>query len=223
MSYSVRILALVVAGLLAVALASPTFAQHRGMNSLVVSPTPRPAQTWVRFAGQITAVLGTDASPTGIAVQLQNSRTVVIHFAPVPKTILKARSAEAQVEGLMVGDFAVVQATKMGLDWNARRVVFDVDPFGPIRYFTVTGSVTRLNRAGTQILLALPGGAARWIIMTRNTRYLLDGVPAEATPAIQRSDVLQVDVHKVPRGWVATSINIKTLRNPAQSHRTTLP
>ncbi len=221
MTHSARVLAASMTALLAVLLVSPAFAEHRGAGNLVVAPTPRPGQTSARFVGQITGVLGSDASPTGITMQLQVSRTVTVRLAA--KTILKARSAEAQVEGLMVGDFAVIQAVRGSLDWNARRVIFDVDPFGPIRFFTVTGSVVRLNRADTQVLLALPGGSTRWIIMTRNTHYSLDGVPTEAAPALLRTDVLQVDVHKVPRGWVATAINVKSLRNPAQSHRATSP
>jgi hypothetical protein len=154
-------------------------------------------------------------------LRLQGDQKVTVRFAP--RTILKARSAEAQVEGLMVGDFAVVQVVRANVDWSARRVFFDVDPFGPIRFFTVTGSVVRLNRAGTQVLLALPGGTTRWIIITRNTHYSIDGVSTEAAPVLERSTVLQVDVHKVPRGWVAISVNVKTVRNPAQSHRATFP
>jgi hypothetical protein len=221
MTYSVRLLALLSAVLCAVLLASPAFAQRRGVDNLVVSPTPHPTQTLIRFAGQVSGVLGPDASPTGITLRLQGDQKVTVRFAP--RTILKARSAEAQVEGLMVGDFAVVQVVRANVDWSARRVFFDVDPFGPIRFFTVTGSVVRLNRAGTQVLLALPGGTTRWIIITRNTHYSIDGVSTEAAPVLERSTVLQVDVHKVPRGWVAISVNVKTVRNPAQSHRATFP
>lgn len=221
MTYSVRILALLAAALCAVLLTSPALAQHRGAVNLLVSPTPRPASTLIRLAGQVSSVLGPDASPTGITLQLEGDQKITVRFTP--RTILKARSAEAQVEGLMIGDFAVVQVVKANVDWIARRVFFDVDPFGPIRFFTVTGSVVRLNRAGTQILLAIPGGTTRWIIVTRNTNYSIDGVPTDAVPVLLRSDVLQVDVHKVPRGWLATSINVKTLKNPAQSHRATFP
>jgi hypothetical protein len=147
-------------------------------------------------------------------VQQQDGKTVAIHLDA--RTILRARTAEAQVEGLTAGDFAVVQAIKVGTDWTARRVVFDVDPFGPIQNFTVIGSVVRLNRPGTQVLLAIPGGTTRWIILTRNTHYSLDGIPIETTPALPRNSVLSVDVHVTVRGWVAQAINLRTSRGTAQ-------
>lgn len=216
MNHILRTLVLPAVAVLALLLTSPALAQPREPGNPMASPTPRAGVLGIRFAGQITGVLGPDASPTGITMQLQNDRTVTVRFAP--RTVLKARSAEAQVEGLTVSDFAVVQAVRVGLDWSARRVLFDVDPFGPIRFFTVTGSVSRLNRAGTQVLLTFPGGATRWIILTRATRYAVDGVPTDSPPVLERTNVLQVYVHVTPRGWVADAINIRTLKTPTQTH-----
>jgi hypothetical protein len=210
-----RGLALCIAALAVVLGASTAHAQQRGPGSLI--STPRTDQPGVqRFAGQIVALPGPTASPTGITVQLQDARTVTIHL--VPKTVLRARSAEAQVEGLSLGDFAVVDAVRVGPDWNARRVLFDVDPFGPIRLFTVSGTVVRLSRAGDRVLVSLVGGTTRWIFLTHDTRYALDGIPTDTVPVLQRNNVVQVDVRLAPRGWVALAINIKSARSAVLSH-----
>lgn len=207
MSTYIRALILCLAAVCALSAAPPALAEH--------SP-PSNVSTAQRFDGQIISLLGPAASPTGIVLQLSATRTLTVRLTP--RTIVKARSAEAQVEGLLVGDFAVVFATKPVADWNARRVTFDVDPFGPIRYFTITGTVVRLNRAGTRVQLTITGGTKRWIILTPFTHYAIDGIPSDTGLTPVRSNVLQVDVHSVPRGWVALLVNLKTTRSSAQSH-----
>lgn len=217
-----RILALVMACVVMFLLVAPTHAQQRGVGNVAITPTPRSEGPGPqRIYGQVAGIFGPAAGPTGLAIQQQQgkadtTRTVTIRLDA--RTVLRARTAEAQVEGLTVGDFAVVQVNRPGTDVNARRIVFDVDPFGPIRFFSVTGTILRLNRAGTQVLLALPGGAERWIILTVNTRFSIDGSPAGYTPSFQRNNVLTVDVHLTNRGWIAQSVNLRSTRSPAQPH-----
>jgi hypothetical protein len=209
--------------LVMIPLASPAHAQQRGAESAAALPAPRADVPGVqRVFGQVAGILGPAAGPTGLAIQQQQgkedtSKTVTIRL-DARATILRARTAEAQVEGLTVGDFAVVQVVRSGTDLTAKRVVFDVDPFGPIRFFSVTGTLLRFNRAGTQVLLSLPGGAARWIILTSNTRYALDGIPTETVPALQHNNVLTVNVHLTDRGWVAQAVNLKSTRGALLSH-----
>jgi hypothetical protein len=171
--------------------------------------------------GEVAAIYGPAAGPTGLAIQQQQGKTDTTKTVTIrldTRTILRARTAEAQVEGLTVGEFAVVQVNRTGTDVSARRIVFDVDPFGPIRFFSVTGTVLRLNRAGTQVLLGLPGRATRWIILTVNTRYSLDGLVTGYVPTLQRNNVVTVDVNLTERGWIAQSVNLRSTRSPAQPH-----
>lgn len=217
-----RALALGMVCLATILLAPPAHAQERGAGTTALAAPRADGPQFQRVFGQIAGILGPAAGPTGLVIQQQQGKAVAAKTVTIrldaARTVLRARTAEAQVEGLAVGDFAVVLATRSNGDLTARRVEFDVDPFGPIRFFTVTGTVLRLNRAGTQILLSLPGGTTRWIILTDNTRYTLDGVPTATVPVLQHNNVVTVDIHLVERGWVAQAVNLKSTHAAALVH-----
>lgn len=163
----------------------------------------------VRFAGQVTAVTGPTTNPDGFTLQLRD-HAVVIKI--LPRTNIIARSAEAQVEGFGPYVFAVVTAAKVGADWTANRVEYDVVPFGPIRDFAVTGKTTWVDKKGHAFRLRLMSGDIRTVRITKQTRFEFDGQPAEdAPPTLAVGEALDVSIHRnLQDQWIAVLIDIRS-------------
>src|SRR5579859_7755042 len=66
-----------------------------------------PVRTVVEFGGQVTAVGGPTDAPTALYVMNRTGKTVI--FKVRLSTVLKPLSAEAEVEGLVPGDYVDVK------------------------------------------------------------------------------------------------------------------
>lgn len=194
-----RLAFLLLAGLFSVAISlTPAAASH---------PSPRVASHPIRVAGQVTAIAGPAANPTGFTLQLTD-RSIAVRI--VSRTTITARSAEALVDGFLANDFAVVTTVKSGGGWVANRIVYDAVPFGPIRQFTISGSVMRVSPNGKRFMLRLVTGARHWVQITRNSRFEVNGVPTTPAPILARTNPVEVKIRRANNyRWVALLINLK--------------
>lgn len=178
-------------------------------------PTPSnaaPAST--RFVGQVTSVIATsDGSVVGFTLQLK-AHSIDFLVAPHPK--IKARSAEAAVEGLQKNDYAMVLARRSDYMWIARVIEFDVQQFRvgtPPKVppsVTVTGPIQRVFQNGKRFAMTLPNLSTRWVTITSQTRFRLDGQPVAGPEVLTKGDLVQVVMRLTSRGWVALDVNLKT-------------
>ena len=155
------------------------------------------------FSGQVTALSGPVANPTGLTLQ-DRIRSVDIRIAP--ETMFRARSAEAEVEGLVVGDYAVIGARKGKGSWIANRISFDVRPM--VAGTLVTGTIVKLSSNGKQLQLRLDTGQMQPVTIGPRTKYRIDGQPTDTPPELAKGDVVQVLMRSAPRGWTAMEINL---------------
>lgn len=158
-----------------------------------------------RLVGQVQNVVGPGASPTGFTLQLGNQTA---DLKIVPATVFAARSAEAEVEGFITGDYALVVARRTDHGLVARRVSFDIQPFLPLRL--VTGTLQRVSLNGRHVLVKLDNTRIMWLQITRQTRYRQDGKVVAIPPALTRGMQLQILAVRAYGAWVAADINIRT-------------
>lgn len=162
----------------------------------------------VRFNGQVLSVDGAGHNPTGFSLQLPG-RTVDLRVAP--KAVFKAMSAEAEVEGFQIGDYAVVDARRVDKAWVAATIEFDVQPIRPgPRQTMVSGAIQRVSVTGLRFLLKLDTGDMHWISITRKTRFKVDGQLSTLPPLLQKGQSVDVLVSQAPRGWIALEIDLKS-------------
>lgn len=182
------------------------------IGAMVLPASPRHiagAATLTRFVGQVTVVTGPAAAPTGFTFQYKD-RFVDMHTSP-NATTYQARSAEAEVEGLLPGDYAVVRARHQKKGWTAVLVTFDVRPFANLRpQMVLDGTVTRVVPNQRRFAMRLDGGGTRVVKVAAQARLLLDGQPTDPPPALVKGTVVQVVLRKLDAGWTAVLINIRT-------------
>lgn len=196
---TLRILLAVLVALLGLAVSlSPAGAMH-----VVPQQTHPPL---VHFSGQVTAISGPAANPTRFTLQT-NDRA--IDFQIVMRTNIVARSAEAQIEGLSLDDFAMVTAARPNGSWTAYRIVYDVQPWGPIRQFTVTGTVQRVDKRGRGFQLRMSGGTTHWIVVNQQSKFAVAGIPVDTPPTLIRDSVVEVLVRRAGLNWVALTVNVR--------------
>ncbi len=159
-----------------------------------------------RFVGQVTALLPTSGSPMSF-VLLQPNVTVTV--AINPQTQLTGESAEANVEGLVRDDYAIVNARRVGGKWIAARIVYDVDPILPLR--TVSGSIAKLTLDGRHVNVKLDTGGSRWITIGRLARYRLDGRIEDPPPILLKGEPIQLVVNKSIGTWTALEVDVRSI------------
>lgn len=159
-----------------------------------------------RFVGQVTALLPATGSPTSF-VLLQPTVSVTISINA--QTQLNGKSAEANVEGLVRDDFAVVNARRMQGKWIATRITYDVDPILPLR--TISGSVLKLTLDSRHVDMKLDTGGTRWITIARLTRYRLDGRVVDPPPILLKGEPIQLVVSRTFGSWIALEINVQSV------------
>jgi hypothetical protein len=120
--------------------------------------------------------------------------------------MFRARSAEAEVENLVVGDYAVVGARKVRGSWTAYRISFDVRPM--VSGTLVTGTILKVGRNGKQLQLRLDTGQMQSITISPRTRFRINGQPTDALVDLSKGDVVQILMRSTDRGWVAMEINL---------------
>lgn len=159
-----------------------------------------------RFIGQVTTLLPAAGSPTSF-VLLQPNFSVSIAISP--KTQLTGKSAEANVEGLVRDDYAVVTAKRMAGRWVATRIAYDVDPIPPLRI--VSGTVVKPTLDGRHVNVRLDTGGARWITIGRLARYRLDGRLMEPAPILAKGEVIQLVVNRMTVPWIALEVDVHSV------------
>jgi hypothetical protein len=137
--------------------------------------------------GMVTDVVGPAGDPTSFSLQLGNLSAEVV---TVPATRFVARSLEAQVEKLVVGDYAlvVIRHTKAGL--TAARITYDVEPFGPLHAFN--GAITWVSPDQMRFRLRLDTGRVVPLRVRPQTRFELDGHVADTLPTLLKGQTVQV-------------------------------
>jgi len=179
--------------------------------ALILGPFPVRAQTHpppARFVGQVTAVTGSPGSPRGFTLQTK-ARSIDMRISPT--AIVNPRSAEAEVEGFTVGDYATVLAVHVNRAWVAERIDFDVRPVPSApQTKTVTGTVTRVTVNGKRFLLLLDTGGTRWIAVNDKTQFRVDNQLVFNPPMLAKGAQVVVTVRVTPTGWVAVEVNLKT-------------
>lgn len=183
--------------------APPAFARH------II--TPRQITRQVHFAGKIVSVGGQAGSPTSITVQTRNGRLIAFRI-PATCTIA-ARTAEAEVEGPMPGDFAAITAHRANQNWVADTVTYDVARFVVPRLLTWTGTIVRVAPDLAHFLLRLENNRTRWVRLAPAVRIKFYGQPA-GVAVLMRGQHVAVTLRRTKRGWVALEIDIEPARHP---------
>jgi hypothetical protein len=159
-----------------------------------------------RYIGEIVALDGRANNPTGVVLQFGTDTTDI---ALGPTYTAQPQSAEAEVEGLAVDDYAVITVhSNYRGDLIAQRVQFDVEPFGRLRL--MTGVVTWMSPNDKRVRLRLPDtGAVRTLTLIHSTKYEVDG--KQVSPLILgRDQTVQVLVLRLNFSLIAVDVNLKT-------------
>ncbi|GAC1464362.1 MAG: hypothetical protein PVSMB7_07280 [Chloroflexota bacterium] len=163
----------------------------------------------VRFTGQVASVqVSRDGTP--LAFTLRIARRLV-DFRTSPQAKLVPRSAEAAVEGFMPNDYATVMARRVNRQWVAQRVEFDVQsiPASPLPIVTVMGTVVAESATNRSLTMTLDTGDVRLVLITKQTRFRIDGQIVSPTP-LMKGDTVRVTMRRAGRSWVAVEINLQT-------------
>ena len=140
-------------------------------------------------------------------VQLPSHAT--LSFRVNSSTSFIPRSAEANVAGFTVHDYAYVSSEGKGRHVAATTVKFDTHPFHIYPSKTVTGIVA-LTGPHHQVLLRLPDGTNFKFYTVRNTVYSINGQIQETTFRITKSLKLIVTAEHRASRWVATQVDEQT-------------
>jgi hypothetical protein len=158
-----------------------------------------------RFVGLITNYQGTPLNPISFTLQL-GLGTVDLHT--YAKTALLPQSAEAELEGMANGEYALVFTRKMKGQWMAFRIRYDVEPVLPLR--KLSGTVLRVSPDGMHFQMKLDTTMRNvFIRISKDARYL--GVVPPATgepPQLMKGELLDV-TGLFSGGWVAYEIDVK--------------
>jgi hypothetical protein len=142
------------------------------------------------------------------------ARFIDLHFGPsvdcstglncVPK------SAEAEVAGFQVGDYALVTARRVARAWVATHIDFDTQPISMVPPKIWMGTVGRVILNGKRFVLRLDTGGTRVITINPATTFRVDGQLTATPPPLKTGDVVQVTARSTASGWVAIEIDLKT-------------
>jgi hypothetical protein len=180
--------------------------------------TPTTVTTTVsasKLAGQITNIMGTSASPTGFTLQL-GLQTWTLQI-PL-KGIIRAQSAEADVEGLVTNDYAsvdarlvkIVDARSVRYVLYAQRTLFDVQPVMPLRLFV--GTVVRVSPDGRRITIRLDLSRTVVIHPGLMTRYRVDSRATDIPPTLVKGTMVDILARRMGDGsWVAYDLNLRSI------------
>lgn len=180
------------------------------MVALALNLAPAGAQTVpivhsydrVHFIGQVSNVLGSSTIPDSLSLQLG---TLAIDLRTIPRTTIKANSAEAQVEGLVNGDYALVTGRRVKRAWVAVRIVYDVRPFGPLRQFS--GTILRVSPNNVRLLLKLDTGHNLWVRASPKAHFRMDGHLLDVPPIFTKGETIQI-LALNDYGWTAYEIDL---------------
>ncbi|HLJ68459.1 MAG TPA: hypothetical protein VKX16_13975 [Chloroflexota bacterium] len=208
-SWRRRAAALLIASGLALSGILPAAAQQNGTQ-----PTTGVYPARTDPFGEIVSLDGPPASPTGLTLQLG---TLTFPVRISPRATITAKSAEAEVEGLLPGDYAVIHDHRIRGQWVAFHIAYDVVPMPPLR--VLTGSVLRLTPNG-RVLYLKPdtGRGVLPVHLLQQTRFLQDGKPVLQLPVVfTRGESLEIVARRTLGFWYAFDVNIKSLLENRQT------
>ena len=189
------------------ALAGLIFVLSIPLHASAQTVTP-PKNPLVRFYGQVVAIQsGRDGTPLAFSL-LTATRTVDIRI--VAATRLDPKSAEAQVEGFVTDDYAIVTARRAAHSWVALHITFDVQPMPPSVLVSQRGTVLRVTPTGNRFLMQLDTGDSRWVLVNRQTKWRMDGQLQAAAPTLVKGATVQVTMRHIGKNWVATEVDIRS-------------
>lgn len=163
----------------------------------------RPPAVWLR--GQLTAIAAPNGNPTRFTLQTAD-RDVIMRIAPT--ATFTALSAEAEVEGLRAGDYANVRARHSGGGWIALHITFDVRPIRVPDQVTIVANVVRETADNRYLIVRLPSGMNRWVLMDARTKFRISGALSASPPIFESEELVHVIMRRVPHGWVAIEIDL---------------
>jgi hypothetical protein len=134
--------------------------------------------------------------------------TIAVHgkgqytYSVTSKTQFVPRSADADIQGFGVGDYAYVIA-RSGV---AHEVEYDTSPFKPGPLEHVDGQVTKVSTKGFFILQD-SSGTDHKIWPTPQTSWYINGQPQSSPFTVQVGQTLDVFAQKEHEKWLAVSID----------------
>lgn len=158
-----------------------------------------------QLRGQVIAISTPNGSPTRFTIETAD-RDVTVRIAPA--ATFTALSAEAEVEGLRVGDYAIVRVRHPHDAWVALHITFDVRPIHIRGQVTIVATVIRETPNGRYLIVRLPSGAIRWIILGTQTKFRLYGALTSNPPLFAREELVHVTMRRIPRGWIAIEVDL---------------
>jgi hypothetical protein len=157
-----------------------------------------------RFVGLITNYQGTPLNPIAFTLQLGMETVDLRTYA---KTALLPQSAEAELEGMADGEYALVFVRKMKGVWMAYRIRYDVQPVLPLR--KLSGTILRVNPDGMHFQLKLDTAHTVVLRINKDARYVGIAPPAPGeVPVLNKGDLVDVTA-LFSNGWVAYEIDVK--------------
>lgn len=159
-----------------------------------------------QFGGQIVALTGNTDNPTGFTLQMKSHN---MDFKISPTTVFTARSAQAELQGFSVNDYAIVEARHVRRTWISTRIDFDITPIVP-NQITLTGSVWRISINQKRLAMKLDTGDVRWVNIIARTRYRIDAQPIDGTLVLTKGEVVEIRAQRTVHGLFALDINLKT-------------
>lgn len=187
----------VVAVFLAVIAIAPLPAAARGIGGTRIPV--------VRLTGQVSAISAPNGSPTQFTLQT-TAQVVTVKIAP--RATFTALSAEAEVEGLSVGDYAVVRVRHVRRGWIALHIAFDVRPVHIPNRATIVASVVRETPNGHDLIVRLPSSTIRWVMLDARTKFRVYGPMSSSSPVFARGNLVHITMRRGPRGWIAVEIDL---------------
>lgn len=200
----------------AVALSCGLFLSLAGALPHAAAQTAPPVAGFdrTRLIGEVANLQGPTSNPDSFSLQL-GYLTVDLHITP--NTTYVARSAEAQIEGLVNGDYAFVVTRRVRHVLIAFRIVFDVQPFHPLREFT--GAVVRVSPDQMHLVMKLLDTTRTFSLrLTRQTRFKIDGRIADIPPALVKGEAIQI-VALQRNGWIAFDVDVHPSTNGNRQFR----
>jgi hypothetical protein len=159
-----------------------------------------------KLVGQVVALSGGAGTPTGFTLQI-GVQTMDVIVQPA-RTTFNARSAEADAEGLVKGDYAVVAGRHSPHLWIAKRVDYDIEPFAPLKQFS--GTLSRVSPDGRHIWMRQDFGAARIFVVNRQTRFRVDARVVDLPPLLSKGESIQLVAYRTDMGWIALFVDLRS-------------
>jgi hypothetical protein len=166
----------------------------------------------VRIYGQVVAITKDQTMPAGVesfVLQLPKGRDVMVEVEP--KTVFAPRTANAEVAGFTLKDYAYVVGQIVRHMVIAFKVDFDTAPFNPFLQRIFTGQFLRYEPDNDNVLIiSLGTGRVLRVYTNTQTGWSVNGQAVEVPPMLSPGDHLKIYAERHGLRWVAISIDVQT-------------